>query len=41
MNGNRAEALKNFRKGLALWPWDWRCWKTYILSLVRFVALAV
>ena len=35
MNGNRAEALMNFRKGIALWPWDWRCWKTYALARLR------
>ncbi len=30
MTGRRAEALKMFRRGLRHWPWDWRCWKTYL-----------
>ena len=38
MNGNRAEALKNFRQGLALWPWDWRCWKTYVVARLSLIS---
>ncbi|MFL5244259.1 MAG: glycosyltransferase family 2 protein [Gemmataceae bacterium] len=31
----RHEALDMFRRGLHYWPWSWRCWKTYVLSLIR------
>ena len=31
MSGQRVEALEMFRRGLHHWPWDWRCWKTFIL----------
>ncbi len=31
----RAEAWENMRRGLRLWPWDSRCWKTYALALLR------
>jgi glycosyltransferase involved in cell wall biosynthesis len=34
-NGRRDEALAMFRRGLGLWPWSWRCWKTYLLALCR------
>ncbi len=37
-NGRRAEALKMFRCGLRLWPWDWRYWKTYVGALIRSYA---
>jgi glycosyltransferase involved in cell wall biosynthesis len=30
VSGQRAEALKIFKKGLRYWPWDWKCWKTYL-----------
>jgi glycosyltransferase involved in cell wall biosynthesis len=30
MQGRHKEALKMFRRGLRHWPWDWRCWKTYL-----------
>jgi glycosyltransferase involved in cell wall biosynthesis len=30
MRGQRAEALQMFRRGLHYWPWDWRCWRTYL-----------
>jgi glycosyltransferase involved in cell wall biosynthesis len=33
--GRQAEALQMFRRGLAYWPWDWRCWKTYLGAAVR------
>jgi glycosyltransferase involved in cell wall biosynthesis len=36
MTGQRAEALQMFRRGLRHWPWDWRCWKTYIPAHVRY-----
>lgn len=36
-SGQRHEALSMFRRGLAYWPWDWRCWKTYAVSRVRSV----
>jgi glycosyltransferase involved in cell wall biosynthesis len=35
VNGQRREALRMFRRGLAYWPWDWRCWKTYGLAVVK------
>ena len=31
-SGQREEALAMFRRGLQHWPWDWRCWKTYIVK---------
>lgn len=34
-NGNRREALAMFRRGLSHWPWDWRCWKTYLYRRLR------
>jgi glycosyltransferase involved in cell wall biosynthesis len=33
--GRREEAMKMFRHGLRLWPWDWRYWKTYLGALTR------
>jgi glycosyltransferase involved in cell wall biosynthesis len=33
--GYRQEAIRQFRRGLGYWPWDWRCWKTYFLAIVR------
>jgi glycosyltransferase involved in cell wall biosynthesis len=36
-NGRREDAIKAFRRGLALWPWSLRCWKTYTLARVRMV----
>lgn len=38
-NGLRMQALQAFRKGLYLWPWDWRYWKTTVLSLLKFFAI--
>lgn len=35
-SGRRKEALKMYRRGLAYWPWNWRCWKTYLLSILRY-----
>lgn len=34
-HGRRREALEMFRRGLAYWPWDPWCWKTYLLALLR------
>jgi glycosyltransferase involved in cell wall biosynthesis len=34
-SGNRQEGLAAFRRGLRIFPWDLRCWKTYILSWFR------
>ena len=31
------EALAAYRKALALWPWNWRYWKTYGIARVRAV----
>ncbi|MGE3539936.1 MAG: glycosyltransferase family 2 protein [Candidatus Tectimicrobiota bacterium] len=33
--GRFRDALQMFRRGLYYWPWDWRCWKTYTLALLR------
>jgi len=33
--GRRADALREFRRGLRLWPWDISCWKTFLLSVAR------
>ncbi len=35
MSGRRKDALRMFRRGMGHWPWDWRCWKTYVLSSLR------
>ena len=34
-NGRRHDALRMFRRGLRLWPFDLGYWKTYLLALVR------
>jgi glycosyltransferase involved in cell wall biosynthesis len=34
-NGRRRHALPMFRRGLRLWPFELRYWKTYLLALVR------
>jgi len=34
--GRRREALEMFQRGLRIWPWDVRCWKTYLLALARY-----
>jgi len=34
-HGKRGEALEVFRRGLGYWPWDLRCWKTYLLASLR------
>jgi glycosyltransferase involved in cell wall biosynthesis len=34
-HGERRAALEMFRRGLRHWPWDPRCWKTYIICLGR------
>jgi hypothetical protein len=33
--GRRTDALAAYRRGLRHWPWDWRCWKTYLTATVR------
>lgn len=33
--GRRADALRAFRVGLSLRPFDWRMWKTYVLCRLR------
>jgi hypothetical protein len=37
-NGRSHEALAAFRKGIRIWPWDWRYWKTYCIAAIRQVA---
>lgn len=40
-SGQYQEAMRMFRIGLSYWPWDWRCWKTYVVSSLRnFLGLA-
>ena len=34
-HGRRDEALAMYRRALRLWPWDWRCWKTYLAASTR------
>lgn len=34
-NGRRREALDMLRRGLGLWPWELRAWKTYLYLRVR------
>jgi len=34
-NGRKAEALTAFRRGLRLWPWNVKYWKTYFGALLR------
>jgi len=36
-NGRRREAVRAFRHGLRLWPWDLRCWKTFLFAWVRIL----
>jgi hypothetical protein len=38
-SGRGKEALEMFYKGLSWWPWDLRCWKTYLLALARTCVL--
>ncbi|MFL5341520.1 MAG: glycosyltransferase family 2 protein [Gemmataceae bacterium] len=33
--GKHDEALTALRRGLRLWPWEWRYWKTYLTVAVR------
>lgn len=35
MNGRRSEAKQMYRRGLALWPWNWRYWKVFALAIAR------
>jgi cellulose synthase/poly-beta-1,6-N-acetylglucosamine synthase-like glycosyltransferase len=35
LQGQRRDALTAFGKGLRVWPWDVRCWKTFTLSLAK------
>jgi glycosyltransferase involved in cell wall biosynthesis len=37
-NGRREEALALFRRGLRLWPYDWRYWKVYLGARLRTLA---
>lgn len=30
--GRRDEAVRMFRRGIRVWPWDWRCWKTLVVA---------
>lgn len=34
-NGRSRDALDEFRRGLRLWPTNWRYWKTYLLARIR------
>jgi len=34
-NGRRQEALRMFRRGLWLWPWNLGYWKTYLVALAK------
>ena len=36
-NGRDVEARRAFRSGLWHWPWNWRCWKTFLASEVRAI----
>jgi glycosyltransferase involved in cell wall biosynthesis len=33
--GRRAEAMRAFRRGIGVWPWDWHLWKTYVATALR------
>ena len=33
--GRGREALQAFRRGIRVWPWDWRLWKTYVVCQAR------
>lgn len=33
--GRVPDALAAYRRGLGYWPWDVRCWKTYLLAVAR------
>lgn len=35
-NGQQQEAIEVFRRGLIRWPWNLRCWKTYLLAQMRY-----
>jgi hypothetical protein len=34
-NGRKRDALRRFRRGLWLWPFELRYWKTYLLAVAR------
>jgi glycosyltransferase involved in cell wall biosynthesis len=34
-SGRAEEAIGMFRRGLELWPWDWRYWKTFTCSVLK------
>jgi glycosyltransferase involved in cell wall biosynthesis len=34
-HGRREDGLAMYARGLRYWPWDWRCWKTYVLAILR------
>jgi glycosyltransferase involved in cell wall biosynthesis len=36
-NGERAEAMEMFRRGIRAWPWDWRCWKTLVVKRAQLI----
>jgi glycosyltransferase involved in cell wall biosynthesis len=38
-HGSRTDAIRMYRKGLRLSPWSPRCWKTYLLALIRVRAV--
>jgi glycosyltransferase involved in cell wall biosynthesis len=35
-HGRQKEAFAAYRSGLRYWPWDWRCWKTYGTSALKY-----
>jgi glycosyltransferase involved in cell wall biosynthesis len=37
-HGRAPEALRAMRRGMALWPWDPRLWKTYAVTVLRHAA---
>jgi glycosyltransferase involved in cell wall biosynthesis len=37
-HGMRGRALAAFTRGLSIWPWDWRFWKTYLTCWFRAAA---
>jgi glycosyltransferase involved in cell wall biosynthesis len=35
--GRHAEALESYRRGLRVWPWDWRALKTFVVAQCRLL----
>ena len=33
--GQRQAAMKAYRRGIQIWPWDWRLWKTYLATMLH------